>query len=124
MWIYNSGCITCDTIAPLINERTKAICVVHLAGWPTDIEKIAYLAKENNLYLIEDCSQAHGAFIGNKSVGSFGDISIWSFCTDKIISTGGEGGMAGTNSLNYLIIYGHSRTMVNLFLNLMKKKRF
>ncbi len=95
----NSGCITCDSIAPLINDRTKAICVVHLAGWPTDIDKIAKLAKENNIYLIEDCSQAHGAFIGDNSVGSFGDISVWSFCTDKIISTGGEGGMASTNSL-------------------------
>ncbi len=94
----NSGCITLESIEPLITKKTKAISVVHLAGWPAEMEKISKLAKEKNLFLIEDCSQAHGAFIDGKSVGSFGDISVWSFCTDKIISTGGEGGMLCTNS--------------------------
>ena len=97
----NSGCITSETIEPLINEKTKAISVVHLAGWPSDIDKIAKLAKNNDVFLIEDCSQAHGAFINNKSVGFFGDISVWSFCTDKIISTAGEGGMVTTNSIKF-----------------------
>lgn len=94
----NSGCINADSIEPLITNSTKAICVVHLAGWPCDMDSICKLAKEYNIYLIEDCSQAHGAQINGKSVGSFGDVSVWSFCQDKIISTGGEGGMLTTNS--------------------------
>lgn len=94
----DSGAITPETIEPLINKKTKAISVVHLGGWPADMESISKLAKVNNLSLIEDCSQAHGAFISGKSVGSFGDISTWSFCQDKIISTGGEGGMITTSN--------------------------
>tara|TARA_A100001388_G_C28738852_1_gene485719 strand:- start:234 stop:1400 length:1167 start_codon:yes stop_codon:yes gene_type:complete len=95
---FNSGCISPEFIKSLINQKTKAICVVHLAGWPCDMESISRIAKDKRIYLIEDCSQAHGAQINGKSVGSFGDISIWSFCQDKIISTGGEGGMLTTNS--------------------------
>ncbi|MDC2988234.1 DegT/DnrJ/EryC1/StrS aminotransferase family protein, partial [Prochlorococcus sp. AH-736-J10] len=94
----DSGCITAEFIEPLISKNTKAICVVHLAGWPCDMESICDLAKKYGIYVIEDCSQAHGAQINGKSVGSFGDVSIWSFCQDKIISTGGEGGMLTTNS--------------------------
>ncbi len=94
----NSGCITAEFIEPLISIHTKAICVVHIGGWPCDIEPICKLAKKYGIYVIEDCSQAHGAQINGKSVGSFGDVSIWSFCQDKIISTGGEGGMLTTNS--------------------------
>ena len=94
----SSGSITAETIAPLITSRTKAISVVHLGGWPADMPSILDLARSHNLFVIEDCAQAHGAKIKNKSVGSFGDISAWSFCQDKIISTGGEGGMVATNS--------------------------
>ena len=94
----NSGCITADFIEPLISEKTKAICVVHIGGWPCDMESICNLAKKYGIYVIEDCSQAHGAQINGKSVGSFGDVSVWSFCQDKIISTVGEGGMLTTNS--------------------------
>ena len=72
--------------------------MVHLGGWPAEIEKICQLAKSYNLFVIEDCSQAHGAKIGNQHVGTFGDIATWSFCQDKIISTGGEGGMVTTNN--------------------------
>ncbi len=101
----NSGNITAKTIEPLITKKTKAIVVVHLAGWPADIIEISNLAKAYGISLIEDCSQAHGAGIlikGEKlSVGQFGDISTWSFCQDKIISTGGEGGMVTTNNKNY-----------------------
>ena len=90
----NSGAITVESIEPLINKKTKAISVVHLAGWPADMKKICDLAKTYNLFVIEDCSQAHGAGIkiDNKffSVGSFGDIGTWSFCQDKIITTGGR----------------------------------
>lgn len=96
----NSGNITIESIKPLINDSTKAITIVHLGGWPSDMESICKLAKENNLYVIEDCSQAHGASINGKKVGSFGDISTWSFCQDKIISTAGEGGMITTNNEN------------------------
>lgn len=90
--------ITPETVAPLITERTKAILCVHLAGWPCDMSGFADLAKNHNLKLVEDCAQAHGASIAGKSVGGFGDMAAWSFCQDKIITTGGEGGMMTTNS--------------------------
>ena len=99
---HDSGAITAESIEPLISSKTKAISVVHLAGWPADMTSIRDLAKSNNLMVIEDCSQAHGARIKTghkfKPVGSFGDVSTWSFCQDKIITTGGEGGMVATNS--------------------------
>ena len=95
-----SGNINADKIEPLINSSTKAISVVHIGGWPANMAKICSIANKYNLYVIEDCSQAHGASIDNKKVGSFGDISTWSFCQDKIISTGGEGGMVTTNNEN------------------------
>ena len=57
--------------------------------------------QKNNLKIIGDCSQAHGAKISRKYVGSFGDIAIWSFCNDKIMTTGGEGGMIATNNKKY-----------------------
>ena len=102
---FNSGNITAENIRPLITKKTKAIVVVHLAGWPVEISKISNLAKNYNIPLIEDCSQAHGAEvkIDGKylSVGQFGDINTWSFCQDKIISTGGEGGMITTNNKEY-----------------------
>lgn len=85
--------ITPATVEPLITERTRAILCVHLAGWPCDMNGFTDLARAHDLYLIEDCAQAHGATIGGKSVGSFGDINAWSFCQDKIMTTGGEGGM-------------------------------
>ena len=94
----DSGLITPKTIEPLINKKTKAILVVHLAGWPAEMQSICELAKSKKLKVIEDCSQSHGALIEGKSVGSFGDISAWSFCQDKIITTGGEGGMVSTSS--------------------------
>ena len=118
----DSGCITPETIEPLISKKTKAISVVHLAGWPAEIEEICKLAKSYNLYIIEDCAQAHGAKVEidgeKKSVGSFGDISAWSFCQDKIISTGGEGGMI-TSSDDKLInnvfsIRDHGKTPSSL----------
>jgi len=101
----DSGNITAKSIEPLITKKTKAIVVVHLAGWPADMIEISNLAKNYGIKLIEDCSQAHGAGIlvkGRKlSVGQFGDVSTWSFCQDKIISTGGEGGMVTCNNKNY-----------------------
>ena len=90
---YNSQNIDPNEITNNITKNTRAIICVHLGGWPCDMTKIIRIAKRYNLKLIEDCSQAHGAMIDKKFVGSFGDFSIWSFCNDKIISTGGEGGM-------------------------------
>jgi dTDP-4-amino-4,6-dideoxygalactose transaminase len=89
--------ITAETIAPVITERTKAIICVHLAGWPCDMDPIMELARKHNLRVIEDCAQAHGAKYKGKSVGCIGDVGAWSFCQDKIMTTGGEGGMVTTN---------------------------
>ena len=83
-----------------ISKNTKVIICTHLAGWPCDIKKIKKIIGNRKIFVIEDCSQAHGAKINNKYVGSYGDISVWSFCNDKIISTLGEGGMIACNSLN------------------------
>ena len=93
----DSGSITVETIEPLITPRTKAIAVVHLGGWPADMPSIMKLAEAYGIDVIEDCAQAHGAAINGRSVGSFGLASAWSFCQDKILSTGGEGGMVTTN---------------------------
>ena len=97
----DSGCITAQTIEPLITTRTKAISIVHLGGWPADMPAICDLAKSYGLSVVEDCAQAHGAQIDVdgvwRSVGSFGDVSAWSFCQDKILTTAGEGGMVATS---------------------------
>jgi len=94
----NSQNITPEFIKKKISKKTKAIVCVHLGGYPCDMPKILDICKKKNIKIIEDCSQAHGAKIGKSYVGSFGDISVWSFCNDKIISTLGEGGMIGTNN--------------------------
>lgn len=90
--------VTAETITPLISPRTKALLIVHLAGWPCDMSSIRSCAEAHDLPLIEDCAQAHGARHDGKPVGSFGDIAAFSFCQDKIMSTAGEGGMLLTNS--------------------------
>jgi len=89
--------ITAETIRAVLTPRTKAVVCVHLAGWPCDMDPIMDLAKEHNLFVIEDCAQAHGARYKGRSVGSIGHIGAWSFCQDKIMTTGGEGGMVTTN---------------------------
>ena len=85
------------TIEAVITPNTKAIICVHLAGWMCDMDPIMQLARDKGLYVIEDCAQAHGAMYKGKSAGSVGHIAAWSFCQDKIMSTGGEGGMVTTN---------------------------
>ena len=92
-----SGNLSAETIKGKITSRTKAVICVHLAGWPCDMDPIMELAKERRIYVIEDCAQAHGAIYKGKRVGSIGDIGAWSFCQDKIMTTGGEGGMVTTN---------------------------
>ena len=89
--------ITSKTIRAVISDKTKAIVCVHLAGWPCDMDEIMAIANEHDLYVIDDCAQAHGAKYKGKPVGSIGHIGCWSFCQDKIITTGGEGGMVTTN---------------------------
>jgi dTDP-4-amino-4,6-dideoxygalactose transaminase len=89
--------ITAETIRAVLTPRTKAVICVHLAGMPCDMDPIMALAKENGLYVIEDCAQAHGARYKGRSVGSIGHVGAWSFCQDKIMSTGGEGGMVTTH---------------------------
>lgn len=85
--------ITPGTVLPVVTAKTKAVITVHLAGWPCDMQAFRTLADEHGLLLIEDCAQAHGAVIDGKKVGSWGDAAAFSFCQDKIMSTGGEGGM-------------------------------
>ncbi|MEW7977985.1 MAG: DegT/DnrJ/EryC1/StrS aminotransferase family protein [Candidatus Sedimenticola endophacoides] len=92
-----SGNITSHTIKTVISKRTRAIICVHLAGQPCDMDPILELCNTFGLMLIEDCAQAHGARYKGHSVGSIGHIGTWSFCQDKIMTTGGEGGMITTN---------------------------
>lgn len=94
----NSQNITAETIRAVLTPRTRAVVCVHLAGWPCDMDPIMALAAEHDLKVIEDCAQAHGARYKGRSVGTIGHVGAWSFCQDKIISTGGEGGMVTTNS--------------------------
>jgi perosamine synthetase len=89
-------CINSEKIENKINKRTKAIMPVHLYGHPCDMETIMKIAEDHNLYIIEDCAEAHGAKHKGKRVGSFGDIACFSFYGNKIITTG-EGGMCLTN---------------------------
>ncbi|MGQ7818405.1 DegT/DnrJ/EryC1/StrS family aminotransferase [Metapseudomonas furukawaii] len=89
--------ITADSIRRVISDKTKAIICVHLAGWPCDMDPIMQLAGERGLFVIEDCAQAHGARYKGRAVGSIGHVGAWSFCQDKIMTTGGEGGMVTTS---------------------------
>lgn len=93
----NTQNITSDTIESVLSSKTKAIICVHLAGWPCDMDPIMALAEARGLKVIEDCAQAHGARYKGRSVGSIGHVGCWSFCQDKIMTTGGEGGMVTTN---------------------------
>ncbi len=89
--------ITPATVAAVLTPKTRAIVCVHLAGWPCDMDGMMELAVEHNLFVIEDCAQAHGATYKGKPVGGLGHVGCWSFCQDKIMSTGGEGGMVTVN---------------------------
>ena len=89
--------ITAETIRAVVTPRTRAVICVHLAGWPCDMDPIMALAVEYDLKVIEDCAQAHGAYYKGRPVGSIGHVGAWSFCQDKIMTTGGEGGMVTTS---------------------------
>lgn len=89
--------LTADTVRKVLTSRTRALIAVHLAGWPCDMTPLLELAREHGLKIIEDCAQAHGAAYQGARVGSLGDVAAFSFCQDKIMTTGGEGGMLTTN---------------------------
>lgn len=93
----DSGNLSAATIKAVLTPRTRAVICVHLAGWPCDMDPIMALATERAFKVIEDCAQAHGAQYKGRSVGSIGHIGAWSFCQDKIMTTGGEGGMVTVN---------------------------
>jgi dTDP-4-amino-4,6-dideoxygalactose transaminase len=92
-----SGNLSAETISKVLTPRTKAAICVHLAGWPCDMDPIMALAAQHGFKVIEDCAQAHGARYKGRSVGSIGHVGAWSFCQDKIMTTGGEGGMVTVN---------------------------
>ena len=89
--------ISARTISAVLTPNTKAIICVHLAGWMCDMDPIMQLAEQHGLLVIEDCAQAHGARYKGRAAGSIGHVAAWSFCQDKIMTTGGEGGMVTTN---------------------------
>ena len=89
--------VTAESLSKVITNKTKAIVVVHYAGYPCDMDPIVSLCKEKGIYLIEDCAHAPGASIDGKKVGSFGDIGCFSFFTNKNLSVG-EGGMTTTKN--------------------------
>ncbi len=93
----NTQNISPETVAAVLSPRTKAIICVHLAGWPCDMDGMMALAAEHGLFVIEDCAQAHGASYKGRPVGGLGHVGCWSFCQDKIMSAGGEGGMVTVN---------------------------
>jgi dTDP-4-amino-4,6-dideoxygalactose transaminase len=106
--VDDNGNLSIEGIKKAYTKNVKAIILVHLNGLPCDLDPILKFVKKNKLFLIEDCSQAHGASYKGKKVGSFGHISAWSFCQDKIMSTGGEGGMISTNNKNlWLKMWSH-----------------
>jgi len=117
--VDSNGNLNIEGIKKIYNKNIKAIILVHLNGLPCDLDPIVKFAKKNKIYLIEDCSQAHGAIYKGKKVGTFGDISTWSFCQDKIISTGGEGGLISTNNkklwLKCWSLKDHGKNYNNVF---------
>ncbi|MHA1505717.1 MAG: DegT/DnrJ/EryC1/StrS family aminotransferase [Candidatus Asgardarchaeia archaeon] len=84
-----------EDVRKKISEKTKAILAVHIFGLPADMKALKEIAEENDLYLIEDCAQAHGAYINGKHVGTFGDVGIFSFYATKNMMSG-EGGIIVT----------------------------
>jgi len=93
----SSGTITADSVRAVLSPKTRAVIAVHLAGWPCDMDPLSALAKERNFVVIEDTAQSHGAIYKGRPVGGLGHVAAFSFCQDKIITTGGEGGMLTTN---------------------------
>lgn len=114
-----SGNLTAETIAPVLTKATRAIVVVHLGGWPAEMTAIVDLAAQRGIAVVEDCAQAHGARYRARSVGGLGRVGAWSFCQDKVMTTGGEGGMITTSdpemeeAIWALKDHGKSRTRIS-----------
>ena len=89
--------ITVESVEAKLTPKTRAIIAVHHAGWPCDMVGLKQLADEHGLTLIEDCAQAHGAKLNGRPVGGLGHAASFSFCQDKIVTMGGEGGVVVTN---------------------------
>ena len=104
--------LTAETIAAVLSPKARAVVVVHLGGWPADMDPIMELARQRGLVVIEDCAQAHGAFYKGRPVGSIGHAGAFSFCQDKIITTGGEGGLLALMTKPHGAVPGHTRTLV------------
>tara|TARA_A100001011_G_C14260191_1_gene822021 strand:- start:9 stop:1190 length:1182 start_codon:yes stop_codon:yes gene_type:complete len=121
--VDNNGNLSIEGIKKAYNKNVKAIIAVHLNGFSCDLEPILKFVKKKKIFLIEDCSQAHGATYKNKKVGSFGHISTWSFCQDKIISTGGEGGMISTNNKKLWLKCWSSKDHGKNYKNVFSKKQ-
>jgi dTDP-4-amino-4,6-dideoxygalactose transaminase len=91
-----SGCITPATAEAVRSDRTRAVIPVHIGGWPCDMPGFVRWAHPHGIHILEDCAQSHGGHIGDRALGTFGTFASWSFCQDKIMTTGGEGGMLCT----------------------------
>jgi dTDP-4-amino-4,6-dideoxygalactose transaminase len=89
--------VSANSIDAVITKKTKAVVVVHFAGYPCDMKPIVALCREKGIYLIEDCAHSPGAEIDGKMCGSWGDIGCFSFFTNKNLSIG-EGGMTSTSN--------------------------
>lgn len=99
--LYDSWQMDPDDISKNITEKTKAIITVHLYGQSCDMNAIVNIAKEHNLFIIEDCAEAFGTLFDDRHVGTFGDIATFSFFGNKTITTG-EGGMVVSNNKNLI----------------------
>ncbi|MFZ4722030.1 MAG: DegT/DnrJ/EryC1/StrS family aminotransferase [Phycisphaerales bacterium] len=91
-----SGCITPATAEVVRGPRTRAVIPVHIGGWPCDMPGFVSWARAHGIHILEDCAQSHGGHIDGRALGTFGTFASWSFCQDKIMTTGGEGGMLCT----------------------------
>ncbi len=106
--------LSLDTVRKAYDQTTKAIVIVHLYGNPVNLDPILEFAKSNNIFVIEDCAQACGAEYKGKKVGSFGDVSCFSFYPTKNLGAYGDGGAVLTNSteifkqIKLLRMYGES----------------
>ena len=92
----DSGCITPESAEAVRSSRTRAVIPVHIGGWPCDMPGFVEWSRTHGIQVIEDCAQSHGGHIAGKPLGTFGTFASWSFCQDKIMTTGGEGGMLST----------------------------
>tara|TARA_B100000886_G_scaffold337536_1_gene298439 strand:- start:689 stop:1822 length:1134 start_codon:yes stop_codon:yes gene_type:complete len=118
--------ISCEDLKKKINNKSKAILIVHPWGYPCNMDEVVKIARENNLKLIEDCSHAHGALFNNKKIGSFGDISCFSLQGAKSIAAG-EGGISLTDNHEYFLrmsIYGHFNRHQESLKNIDEFKKF